>query len=167
MRRCTNGSRFRAERLNTPFAGPGSLLELARRMIAGDIAAPPIADTIGFRMTAIAEGTARFEMDAAPERHANPMGTLHGGVLCDLADGAMGMAFASTLVDGESFTTLELKINYLKPVWRTHLTADARVVKRGRDIGFIECDIVDADGALVARAASTCLVLRGQKAAGR
>jgi uncharacterized protein (TIGR00369 family) len=68
---------------------------------SGDVAAPPIAHTIGFRVTAIGDGTARFEMDAAPERHANPMGTLHGGVLCDLADGAMGMAFASTLAEAE------------------------------------------------------------------
>jgi uncharacterized protein (TIGR00369 family) len=153
--------------MNTPYAGTGSLLELARRMIAGEVAAPPIAHTIGFSMTAIGDGTARFEMDTVPERHANPMGTLHGGVLCDLADGAMGMAFASTLADGESFTTLELKINYLKPVWRTHLTADARVVRRGRDIGFVECDVVAADGALIARASSTCLVLRGERAVGR
>jgi uncharacterized protein (TIGR00369 family) len=145
----------------------GSLLDLARPMIAGEVPPPPIAHTIGFTMTAIGEGTARFEMDALPERHANPMGTLHGGVLCDLADGAMGMAFASTLAQGESFTTLELKINYLKPVWRTHLVASARVVKRGRDVGLTECDVVDEQGALVARAASTCMVLRGDKAAGR
>ena len=145
----------------------GNLLEVARRMIAGEVDAPPIAHTIGFTMTAIGDGTARFEMDADPDRHANPMGTLHGGILCDLADGAMGMAFASTLSDRESFTTLELKINDLKPVWRTHLVADARVVRRGRDVGLAECDVTDADGALVARASSTCMVLRGEKAAGR
>lgn len=136
-------------------------------MIAGETDAPPIAHTIGFTMTAIGDGTARFEMEADPARHANPMGTLHGGVLCDLADGAMGMAFASTLADAESFTTLELKINYLRPVWRTHLTADARVVRRGRDVGLAECDVLDGDGALVARASSTCMVLRGDRAAGR
>ena len=153
--------------MTDPFAGSGSLLELGRRMIAGEIPAPPIAKTLGFTMTAIADGTSRFEMDAQPERHANPMGTLHGGVLCDLADGAMGMAFASTLAAGESFTTLELKINYLKPVWRAHLVANARGVKRGRDVGLIECDVLDQDGALVARTTSTCMVLRGEKAAGR
>lgn len=151
--------------MTQPYAG--NLLEVAHRMIAGEIDAPPIAHTIGFTMTAIGEGTARFEMDADPDRHANPMGTIHGGILCDLADGAMGMAFASTLSDGESFTTLELKINYLKPVWRTHLVADARVVRRGRDVGLAECDVTDGDGALVARASSTCMVLRGEKAAGR
>ena len=153
--------------MTEPFAGGGSLLDVARRMIAGEIPAPPIAHTLGFTMTSIEKGSARFEMDALPERHANPMGTLHGGVLCDIADGAMGMAFASTLEEGESFTTLELKMNYLKPVWRTHLVAEGRVIKRGRDIGLIECDVTDQDGALVAHATSTCMVLRGEKAAGR
>ena len=153
--------------MTEPFAGGGSLLEVARRMIAGEIPAPPIAHTIGFTMTSIEKGSARFEMDALPERHANPMGTLHGGVLCDIADGAMGMAFASTLEEGESFTTLELKMNYLKPVWRAHLVAEGRVIKRGRDVGLVECDVTDQDGALVAHATSTCMVLRGERAAGR
>ena len=154
--------------MNQPYAGPESLLEVARRMVAGEADIPPIAKTLGFTMTRIdANGTARFEMDALPEKHANPMGTLHGGVLCTIADSAMGMAFAATLERGESFTTLELKINYLKPVWRSHIVADARVVKRGRDVGLTECDVLDQDGAIVAHATSTCLVLRGEKAAGR
>ena len=154
--------------MTRPYAGPDSLMDVARRMIAGELDKPPIAHTLDFTMTAIDEaGTARFEMDADPARHANPMGTLHGGVLCTLADSAMGMAFAATLGAGESFTTLELKINYLKPVWRTHLIANASVVKRGRDVGLIACDVLDDDGALVAHATSTCMVLRGEKAAGR
>ena len=101
------------------------------------------------------------------ERHANPMGTLHGGVLCDLSDGAMGLAWASELVDGESFTTLELKINFLKPVWKGKLRAEARVVKRGKTVGLVECDIRNAEGDLVARAISTQMTLRGQHAQGR
>jgi uncharacterized protein (TIGR00369 family) len=136
-------------------------------MIAGEIEAPPVARTVGFTMTSIGDGCAVFEMDADPGRHANPMGTVHGGILCDLADGAMGMAFASTLADGESFTTLELKINYLKPVWHARLRAEARVVKRGRDTGLVTCDVIDDAGALVAHASSTCMVLRGERAAGR
>ena len=153
--------------MNQPYRGPESLLEVARRMIAGEIEIPPIAHTLGFTLTHIEEGSARFEMEALPEKHANPMGTLHGGVLCTIADSAMGMAFASTLERGESFTTLELKINYMKPVWRSHLIADARVVKRGRDVGLTDCSVLDADGTLVAHATSTCMVLRGEKAAGR
>ena len=98
------------------------------------------------------------------ERHANPMGTLHGGVLCDLADGAMGFSYASTLEQNETFTTLELKINFLRPVWQTRLTATASVTQRGRTVGLVECDIVDAQDRLVARASSTCMTLRGARA---
>jgi uncharacterized protein (TIGR00369 family) len=79
----------------------------------------------------------------------------------------MGIAYASTLAEDESFTTLELKINFLKPVWQTRLTAEGRVVKRGRTIGLTECDITDENGSLVARASSTCMTLRGDEAAGR
>jgi len=59
------------------------------------------------------------------------MGTLHGGILCDIADAAMGMAFASTLAPGESFTTIELKINFFRPVWEARLRAEGKVVPYG------------------------------------
>jgi uncharacterized protein (TIGR00369 family) len=95
------------------------------------------------------------------------MGTLHGGILCDVADAAMGIAYASTLEEDESFTTLELKINFLKPVWNSKLTAEGKVVKRGRTIGLTECDVTDEKGSLMARASSTCMTLRGKDAAGR
>jgi uncharacterized protein (TIGR00369 family) len=128
--------------------------------------APPIAKAIGFTMTDIAPGRATMEMEA-DERLANPMGTLHGGVLCDIADAAMGMAYASELERGETFTTLELKINFMKPVWRAHLRAEGKVVKRGRTVGLVECDILDEKGSLVARASSTCMTLRGEMGKGR
>ena len=95
------------------------------------------------------------------------MGTLHGGILCDIADAAMGMAYASTLDEGETFATLELKINFLKPVWQASLQAIGRVVQHGRTVGLVECDILDADEVLVARATSTCMTLRGDQARGR
>lgn len=117
-------------------------------------------------LTSAADGRAVIELDAT-DRHANPMGTLHGGVLCDLADLAMGAAYASGLPDGESFTTRELKINFLKPVWNAHLVATARVVRHGRTVGMVECDVTDETGALVARASSTCLTLRESQATGR
>jgi uncharacterized protein (TIGR00369 family) len=127
---------------------------------------PPVARLIGFRLIEVAPGRAVVELEA-DARHANPMGTLHGGVLCDIADFAMGAAYASTLEDGESFTTLELKINFLKPVWNARLRAVGRVVKRGRTVGLVECDVLDEADALVARVSSTCLTLRGEKAQGR
>lgn len=126
----------------------------------------PIAKVIGWTMTAIAPGRATMELDV-DERLANPMGTLHGGVLCDLSDAAMGIAYASELARGETFTTIELKINFFKPVWRAHLRAEGKVVKRGRTVGLVECDVFDDKGSLVARASSTCMTLRGEMAKGR
>lgn len=127
---------------------------------------PPVAELIGLELGEVAGGEGTMFLDVE-ERHANPMGTVHGGILCDLADAAMGMSFASTLEEGESFTTLELKINYLRPFWTGRLTARGRVVHRGRTVGLTECDVEDDEGRLVARATSTCMVLRGDKAAGR
>jgi len=136
-------------------------------MLRGEAPAPPVARTVGMRFVALGDGEAVFEHDVDPERHANPMGTLHGGILCDLADAAMGCAYASALEDGESFATLELKINFLKPIWSGLVVARARVVKSGRAVGLVECDVEDADGSLVARASSTCMTLRGEAASGR
>jgi len=128
---------------------------------------PPIAQLIGFELVELEPGRAVFQLEVDPERHANPMGTLHGGVLCDLADAAMGYAYASSLAEGGTFTTVELKINFLRPVWRGLVLATARLVSRGRSIGLVECDITDATGKLVARASSTCMTLRGDRAEGR
>ena len=125
-----------------------------------------IARLIGFEATDIADGRATVVLAAGPQ-HANPMGTLHGGVLCDIADAAMGIAFASTLAPEESFTTVELKINFFRPVWQAQLRAEGTVVRRGQTIGYLECTITDEENRLIAKASSTCMVLRGQKAAGR
>jgi uncharacterized protein (TIGR00369 family) len=126
----------------------------------------PIGKLLGFTIVRDEEGKAAIEFEAT-ESHANPMGTLHGGVLCDLADATMGVAYRSTLAPGESFTTLELKINFLRPVWKAKLRAEARVVGGGRTVGLVECDVFDPRGRLVARASSTCLRLRGAAAQGR
>jgi len=79
----------------------------------------------------------------------------------------MKMAFASTLRPEESFTTVELKINLFRPVWQARLKAEGTVVRRGRTVGYVECNITDEEDRLVAKAASTCMVLHGQKATGR
>lgn len=145
---------------------PGTPLDVGRDMVRGDLPQPPIARLVGFRMVAIEPGEAVMEMEAT-EDHANPMGTLHGGILCDIADAAMGMAYASGLEAGESFTTLELKINYLRPFWTGKLRAVGTVVHAGRSVGLSECDISDERGQLIARATSTCMTLRGKRARGR
>lgn len=151
---------------DTAVASKGSPLERLNKLLRGELAPPPIAQLIGFTLTSVEPGTVTMEFEAT-ERHANPMGTLHGGVLCDVADAAMGMAYASTLADGESFTTLELKINFLKPIWRARLQAIGRVVKKGRTVGLVECDVLDEQGQLVARATSTCMTLQDEQARGR
>lgn len=135
------------------------LLELMRKMVRGEEPPPPIGRLLGFRLTAIEPGRAVCEM-AVDDRHHNPLGTLHGGVYCDLADAAMGLAYAATLVEGESFTTVELKINFLRAVRKATLTAEAKVVKAGNTLGYIECEVKDGDGRLVAKAASTCMKLK-------
>jgi len=142
------------------------MLDRSEAIVRGDSPPPPIARLIGFDLISVKPGAAVIEFQAT-EAHANPMGTLHGGVLCDIADAAMGLAYSSNLDDGESFTTLELKINFVKPIWRARLRATGRVVKQGRTVGLVECDITDEKGTLVARATSTCLSLRGQQAQGR
>ena len=129
---------------------------------------PPVAITVGFEPVSIDKGAAVFKLDARLDRHANPMGTVHGGILCDLADGAMGMACASLLAEGESFTTLELKINFLRPVRDAKLEARAKAVHAGKLMVYLECEIVSVpDEKLVAKVNSTCLILRGDAAKGR
>ena len=136
-----------------------SLLELTQKMVRGEEPPPPIGRLLGFRLTAIEPGRAICEM-AVDERHHNPLGTLHGGVYCDLADAAMGLAYAATLQDSETFTTVELKINFLRAVRKSTLIAEATVVKAGSALGYIECEVKDQDGKLVAKAASTCMKLQ-------
>ncbi len=83
------------------------------------------------------------------------------------ADAALGVAMATTLEDDESFTSLDLTMKFLKPVWTAQLRASAEIVKRTRSLGLLECEVTDETGSLVARAYSTCMVLRGQDAKGR
>lgn len=142
------------------------MIDAARAMIRGEAPPAPVAKLIGFELVSIEPGIAVMEIQTT-EAHRNPMGTLHGGILCDVADAAMGIAYASNLEEGESFTTLELKINFLKPIWNARLRATGRVVKQGRTVGMVECEVIDEQGSLVARATSTCLTLRGAQAQGR
>ena len=136
------------------------------KFTSGELPPAPIGQLIGFKLVSAKDGEAVVELDA-DKRFANPMGTLHGGVLCDIADAAMGIAFSTTLEPGETFTTVELKINFIRPVREAKLFAEGKVAHRGRTIGYVECDVIDENGKLVAKSNSTCLVLRGEKAVGR
>ena len=142
-------------------------LENIHRMMRGELPAPPVAGLIGFTVIAAEPGRVTCRMDTRVDRHANPMGTVHGGILCDIADAAMGLSHATLLQDGESFTTLELKMNFLRPIWNSTLTAVGEVVKAGATVSLVECTITDERDRMVARASSTCLTLKGEQARGR
>lgn len=135
------------------------MLAIAERIISGEIEPPPVAKLIGFKLRSAEPGRAVMEMEAGPQ-HWNPMGGLHGGILCDLTDAAMGIAYASTLGEGETFATVELKINFLRPVKQGRLIAEGWVVSGGRTLGYTEAEVRDEDGRLIAKASSTCKTLR-------
>jgi uncharacterized protein (TIGR00369 family) len=127
----------------------------------------PIMKTLGFRLVEVSEGTASMEIETKTDLHSNPMGTIHGGVLCDIADAAIGTAHLTTVTEGESFTGIDLQINFFRPVWNERLRAVARPVHRGRTVSRYVCDITRPDGKLVAQVTSTILTLRGEAAQGR
>jgi uncharacterized protein (TIGR00369 family) len=91
----------------------------------------PIMKTLGLRLVEVSEGAASMEMEAKTELHSNPMGTIHGGVLCDIADAAIGTAHFTTLTEEESFASIDLQINFFRPVWNERLRAAAKP-HRGR-----------------------------------
>jgi len=134
-------------------------LDRLRQEISGEAEPPAIAKLVGYRLTDIEDGRAVLEFEAEP-RHWNPQGTLHGGIMCELADAAMGVAYASTLPEDVTFATIEIKINFLRPVKTGLLKATGHVVKAGRTIGLSECDVTDTEGRLMARASSTLMTLR-------
>lgn len=127
----------------------------ALRIPAGE---PPVAKLIGMRLASAGPGLATFVLDA-DERHHNPMGSVHGGILGDLADAAMGYAVISTLAADETFTTVEMKINFLRPAFRGRLRCHAKVESRGKTIVYAVADVVNDEGKPVAKAVSTNLVV--------
>jgi uncharacterized protein (TIGR00369 family) len=141
-------------------------LEWMRRVMRGEIESAPIAKFMGFTFTRVEPGEVSMQMPI-DERHLNPMGSLHGGIYADLADAAMGCAFASTLEAGETSALFQLNLNIVRPMWTGILKADARVVQRGRNLGVAECRLYDGEGRLVGTATATCTVLRGDQAKGR
>jgi uncharacterized protein (TIGR00369 family) len=135
-------------------------IEALRRMMAGDLPYPPIADTIGMRLVEVEPG--RVAWEGAPGEHLyNPIGTAHAGFVTTLLDSAMGTAFISTAEAGTRWTTLELKANFTRAI--TAETGAVRctgtIVHRGRRVVTAEAKAEDAEGRLLAHATSTILVL--------
>ena len=142
------------------------LLEYIRKVQRGEAHAPEIAKFFDMRITEVADGRVVMQMPI-DGRYANAIGTLHGGVMCELADAAMGTAFATTCEEGDSYATVELKCNYLRPVWKGLLTATAWVVSRGKTMGLSECEVRDDQNKLIAKLSSTPTLLRPDQSKGR
>jgi len=139
-----------------------TMLEHYRASVASGGRPFPHASEIGFRLVEVEPGRAVIELDCTRE-HWNTIGTVHGGVFCSVADTAMGIAHGSLLVEGEIGTTVDLQINFLRPLKEGLMRAEGRVVKHGRTLTLIECDVRDAKGRLLARASSNCMTLSNSR----
>jgi uncharacterized protein (TIGR00369 family) len=144
----------------TASAGRGAVgLEFLQSMIVGDVPGPPIASLLGMSLVSVSPGEAVFTL-TPDESMYNPIGVVHGGVVCTLLDSALGCALHTTLPAGKGYTSVEIKVSYLKAVRPESglLTATGRVVRAGARVGFTEGEVRDASGAVVATATSTLLV---------
>lgn len=134
-------------------------LEQVRALLAAG-KQPPIGETLAFSLVEVAKGQAVFE--GLPDRRAyNPLGTIHGGYAATLLDSACGIATHSALAEGQSYTTLELKIAYHRAMTENTgpVRATGTVLSIGRRVAFAEAKLTDAEGRLLASATSTLLVI--------
>jgi uncharacterized protein (TIGR00369 family) len=137
-------------------------IDFLQKIAKGDLPAPPIAELLGLRLVSVAPSAAVFEFDPA-EFMYNPIGSVHGGIVTTLLDSAMGCALHTTLPAGVIYTTLELKVNFVRPVVESSgaLRAEGKLVHRGASVSTAEARLVDRGGTLFAHATSTLLILRG------
>ena len=139
--------------------------KLMKAMLDGHFPLPPVWGLVGFRLVEFSEGRAVMEMTPA-EYHYNRFGAVQGGILCPVLDAAVGYAVHSTLPAGAGYTTLDIKVNYLRPVSKETgpLRCAGKVVHKGSRIVLAEADLIDADNLLYAHAVSTCMLFRLSKA---
>ena len=137
-----------------------SHFDMVQQIRRGEIPPPPIATLIGFTLEEVESGRAVVALEA-DRRHANPMGTVHGGIAATLLDSALGCAVQTTLDDGVGYTTVSLEVKYLRAIRvdAGELRADAFVVHAGRRQATAEARLTDEDGRVLATATTTCLVL--------
>ena len=137
-------------------------LDALRAMLAGEYPPPSMMVLLGMHLTSVELGEVVFE--ATPDDSLyNPLGTVHGGLVCTMLDSAIGCAVHTTLPVGVRYTSIELKVNYLRPVHAgMRLRARAWVVKPGRRAAFADGEVRDAEGRVVATASGTCLVMSGE-----
>jgi uncharacterized protein (TIGR00369 family) len=134
-------------------------LEIFQKMIAGELPQPPIAKTLGFRLETIENGRAEFAGTSRLDFY-NPLGTTHGGYIATLLDSAMGCAIQSTLSSGKGSTSLEFKVNFVRPVFDKTgtLKAIGEIINAGKQIITAEAKLIDGNGKLYAHATTTCFV---------
>lgn len=147
-----------------PTAGPAAMggrtgLEFMRGFVDGSIPPPPMMLLMNMTIESVETGTVVFSAEP-DESHYNPLGVIHGGFACSVLDTVAGCAVHTTLPQGLGYTTLELKVNFLRPLTSAsgRLTATGRVVKPGKRAAFADGELVDAAGATIATATSTLLV---------
>lgn len=130
-------------------------------MSAGTIDFPPLLHTLDFKVEGVREGQAVFSFQPQ-EFHYNPIGTVHGGVITAMLDSAMGCALHSTLEAGAGYTTLEIKVNFLKAITiKTGiLKATGRIIHAGKRTALTEATLADETGTVYAHGTSTCMILR-------
>ena len=130
-----------------------------RAMMRGDIGRPPIMELLGIRLVSVEEGVVRMGITAA-EYLYNPIGMVHGGVAATLLDSVMGCAVHSLLPAGRGYTTLEIKVNYVRAITDAvgEVIGEGRITHLGRQTGVADGRLTDAAGRLYATASTTCLV---------
>ena len=136
-----------------------SSLEVFQKMVAGELPQPPIAGTLDFRLAKIQSGRAEFVSKSKIDYY-NPLGTTHGGYIATLLDSAMGCAIQSTLAAGKGSTSLEFKVNFVRPVFDETgtLRAIGEIINAGKQIVTAEAKLTDENGKLYAHATTTCFV---------
>lgn len=143
-------------------AGRGlSGLEYLKKIVAGELPRPPIGALMNFNIAELGEGRAVFTVEPA-EYHYNPIGVVHGGLAATLLDSAMGCAIHSTLPAGAGYTTLEIKVNYVRAMTsETGLVrCEAKVIHVGGRTATAEGKVLDAGGKLYAHGTTTCIIFR-------
>jgi uncharacterized protein (TIGR00369 family) len=126
-----------------------------------------ISKTLNFQILKVELQRAIVSIFADPQIHGNQQGTIHGGLICELADAAIGTAHSTCILSGQSFTTIELKVNFIRPNWRTQLKAEAYPIYSGKSMTHYKCEVTNEENKLVAFVTSTVLTLDGEKARGR
>jgi uncharacterized protein (TIGR00369 family) len=134
-------------------------IDYMRAVVEGELPQPPIAGLMQFELVDVEKGRAVFP--CVPDESAyNPIGAVHGGLICTLLDSVTSCAVHTTLPQGKGYTSIEIKVNYLRAVRLDSglLTATGTVVKAGSRVGFAEGVVTHAGGAVVATATSTLLI---------